>query len=1071
MAAGMRSLRIIVTLLLLVLSNDFAGAVAFGDDRAVSLVATLFADDEPVLSDNVRQLIERTVDLSAEERFEHLAKWILPSSTRSGFRMNGEFLQTDALPGSQRKLQQATCEGILSPCFALIRTAEESGRLDDLRKRIEAIPDPTVPSQLRAKLAMLLMVRSAQRDQETAAALCARLSQEVRVRTENLNGQWWPETLALAWGMQHIQNRTELLELATSIYDPQIGQNRWSGTTAWDIFVAGCYASLRVEKVGESPVSADEPDVFKLWKPASVITANSRGNGYPREVWQRHGNAIHKVVGHENDYLYFPVPLNGNFEVSCDVSGFYYRETQVAWAGLYASHYWKVEEAEIGGIRGQTLVPLQPPLTYPDDWLTCRITVKDGVVRHFISGRLMLERTVPQGHFPWLALRTYRLSRGSVQNLTVTGEPQIPASVAMLADPDLEGWFSYFQDRVADAADQHSWRSEVADDGTRELLHATTPELPDAAAESLLLYHRPMMEDGVIDYEFYYEPGRTIVHPALDRMSFLLEPDGVKTHWITDGRFQRDDLAPANVSGTNTPADKIPLPLRASEWNRMQVSLKNDVVQLHLNGEPIIQAALAAGNRRQFGLFHFADQSSVRVRNMQWTGEWSRSVDPAVFPPTVRANVAAIEDAVEKLPQSFHHEFRNSSLPHGVFVKKTGAIVPTVEGVHAECVSENGWRQTDLSVSLEIGGDFDLQATFRDLKCSDQGNVGAQMMATLASTGQEVRIARNRFTKGDEMMKCQIGSIKVNGQWQYTDTWSKLASTEGIFRLVRLSDKLHYLFAESASSGFRLIHTETIGTEDLRLGDTSLSVFVADKGTVSCLWTDLRIHAERLSGTALLNSAELVSTLNDERAKLPVHLLFDFEKAEPDPNEFYQNSDNPEWKAADKGFVLESVGQEGWVASMVGSRLPIDGDFDVTLTLDEADLAMPSDGRHSTLMWQIQQQGNDRTRFASMFRRTPTEYKAVAQQHKTLPDGSHAYTWHGDLEVKKILSLRIARRGNVYTMLARPEGSERDEVIHQTKHFEGPILLHCLLHTGATGKKSRVLLKSIEVHAEVYDRR
>ncbi len=50
------------------------------------------------------------------------------------------------------------------------------------------------------------------------------------------------------------------------------------------------------------------------------------------------------------------------------------------------------------------------------------------------------------------------------------------------------------------------------------------------------------------------------------------------------------------------------------------------------------------------------------------------------------------------------------------------------------------------------------------------------------------------------------------------------------------------------------------------------------------------------------------------------------------------------------------------------------------------------------------------------------------------------------------------------------ENAEPDEMIHQTEHFDGPIVLHCLLHTGAVGKKARVLVKSIDVHAEVYDR-
>lgn len=217
---------------------------------------------------------------------------------------------------------------------------------------------------------------------------------------------------------------------------------------------------------------------------------------------------------------------------------------------------------------------------------------------------------------------------------------------------------------------------------------------------------------------------------------------------------------------------------------------------------------------------------------------------------------------------------------------------------------------------------------------------------------------------------------------------------------------------------------------------------------------------------ALVNSDEVLTTLNEQRAKLPIHHRFDFETAAPDPMKFYRSNDEPAWKAADKGLILESVGAEGWAASMLVSRHSIDGDFDVTLTLGEADLAMPSEGRYSALMWQVQQLENDRSRFASMFMRTPSEYKVVAQQHRTSPDGSHDYIWNGDLEMKNVSSLRIARRGKVYTMLARSEGSARDELIHQTEHFDGPILLHCLLHTGATGKKSRVLLKSIEVYMD-----
>ncbi len=56
--------------------------------------------------------------------------------------------------------------------------------------------------------------------------------------------------------------------------------------------------------------------------------------------------------------------------------------------------------------------------------------------------------------------------------------------------------------------------------------------------ESVLRYHRPMLEDGQIEYEFYFDPGKVMVHPVFDRLAFLIDPEGVKLHRLTDGAFR-----------------------------------------------------------------------------------------------------------------------------------------------------------------------------------------------------------------------------------------------------------------------------------------------------------------------------------------------------------------------------------------------------------------------------------------------------------------------------------------------------------------------------------------------------
>src|SRR5262249_4978604 len=138
---------------------------------------------------------------------------------------------------------------------------------------------------------------------------------------------------------------------------------------------------------------------------------------------------------------------------------------------------------------------------------------------------------------------------------------------------------------------------------------------PGSRTESFLRYHRPLLEDGELEYEFYYDPSRTIVHPALDRLTFLLGPEGVKVHWLTDAQYDRSGLAPDNT-GVEPGHRRGPasLPLKSQEWNQLRLAVSGDKVTLTLNGQEIYERELESTNRRTFGFFHYADESEVRVR-------------------------------------------------------------------------------------------------------------------------------------------------------------------------------------------------------------------------------------------------------------------------------------------------------------------------------------------------------------------------------------------------------------------------------------------------------------------------
>ena len=49
-------------------------------------------------------------------------------------------------------------------------------------------------------------------------------------------------------------------------------------------------------------------------------------------------------------------------------------------------------------------------------------------------------------------------------------------------------------------------------------------------------------------------------------------------------------------------------------------------VSIKLNGQPIYERELAAVNQRTFGLFHYVDATTPRVRNVVMRGDWPKTL-------------------------------------------------------------------------------------------------------------------------------------------------------------------------------------------------------------------------------------------------------------------------------------------------------------------------------------------------------------------------------------------------------------------------------------------------------------
>jgi hypothetical protein len=156
-------------------------------------------------------------------------------------------------------------------------------------------------------------------------------------------------------------------------------------------------------------------------------------------------------------------------------------------------------------------------------------------------------------------------------------------------------------------------------------------EMATAVTPSVLAYQRPLQPGETVSYEFFYQPGEVMVHPALGRLAFLLEPGGVRLHWL--GSFPFDEhlgLKRDNaVDEPNCRRGPGELPLTVGAWNQAELSLEAGRVRIKLNNVLVYERPLEATAGQAFGLFHYQDRTSARVRNVVLKGDWPEKLSEA----------------------------------------------------------------------------------------------------------------------------------------------------------------------------------------------------------------------------------------------------------------------------------------------------------------------------------------------------------------------------------------------------------------------------------------------------------
>jgi hypothetical protein len=793
---------------------------------------------EKAWADNTYSMYQDALRMIPEERFAFLRQWVMPHEGRARWRMFAATTPSHpappvqsvnppdaaqlaaALPHQPRRVEIGG--NLVSPALELVSVARELGRLEDLHAAVASAP-ANDPFGVRSRLALLTATALAVGRADEARAALIELLALTRQNTEFTAHLRWPEVIAAHEAVLHPATRqlaTELMDLVVreQLQKGRPGERPWEQQARW---VRGLGWWLQAG--GQGSAFGTAPPLAQ-WQPVSQTVAQWRSIGCPVPQWHALPGAMHRLAAHDADMVYFAVPLRGDYTVECEESSFGYREVYVSVAGLWTRITVEKNKYDLGNLRRwrprQTIEPAWADL---GDWHRYRVEVNDGMYTSFVNDRQLHQEQLPAEPDPWISFHAAPGTFGGVRNFRITGTPLILEELHLTASPELHGWvFSYYGQTVD--GENPDWRMEGD-----TLVGRQRPEWAGMSIESLIRYHRPLLEDGEIDYEFFHQPGVLHAHPALDRLVLLLTEEGVRVHWLTDGAADRTGLGSDNV--TDEPHHRRGpdrLPLRPDDWNRVRLSVTGDTLALVLNGELVYERPLEPTNLRLFGLFHYSDQTGLRVRQVKYRGNWPKTLPP-VEQQELAGNPAQVAEFPDShLPVRLDFDFTGAKYDEaGLTVLSTKLPVAGLrfhtaqaDGLHLSFIANRPMPETyGVTPRTRLRGDFDVAATFEGLALvppAEQWGTGVELAIAFESPQtDQVRIERRVTKEGLHTLKSARYGGASDGASRYLAQQAAGTPTAGTMRIVRRGEIAHCLFAEADSDEYRLLWSTHVGTADV----------------------------------------------------------------------------------------------------------------------------------------------------------------------------------------------------------------------------------------------------------------
>ncbi len=588
------------------------------------------ANDTLVVSPQAEEIdiagVVRTAEsLSDPEAYKYLLNWVVPPANRGVFRMQFVIIPLE----EQSKLPPATAEieRFKSPAMKLISIAKRLNKLNDLLVQVNAV-DESNAQNIRAKAGMSALIYAHQREYRLAKSEITKLSLLAAEPLPNSYtlGDRAPEFYAVLFGGMFPELYYDAWVLGTSLRSHERDLETHATDGNWERLLNGALSTI-MRRNAPNATSA----VLKQWTAVPNITGQQAATGLRPSQWRMEDGTLKHDGGETWSSLYFQSPLRGKFEIVATRSTFDYGEMLIS-VGMHsaepqfdlASH--RVHRALLGSISAGE--PIEMP--FWQKMARFRIVVDENRVTTYTNDVLIHDEEFSAPIDPWLVLQAeWPWFSTTVKSLEIRGTPFVPEEIDLVDTADAGGWrvnFYEYSNYPNPIGRYHTITSN-------EIRGSIRRSAGQRKIESFLKYSRPMLEDGEFEYEFYFEPGKSEVHPVMGKYAVMLTDDATKLHPLSNGPTDRSGATPDTIFELEDA--KAPT-LKHNDWNHVILQLRSDQLTILVNGEAVAtHHVVEPPNERFFGFFRYVNLHEIRVRSAKYRGEW-----PKVLPPIDQQELA-----------------------------------------------------------------------------------------------------------------------------------------------------------------------------------------------------------------------------------------------------------------------------------------------------------------------------------------------------------------------------------------------------------------------------------------------